>query len=54
LAPTPVETVKLTTNTAVVRYGNSVTLSGTVTNGAAGEKVTLTSHPQGLKTTQAA
>src|SRR5262249_18768514 len=54
LAPTPSETLSLTSNTTVVTYGNAVTLSGTVANGTAGEKVTVTPHPQGLKTTQSA
>jgi len=48
------ETLTLTSNRTVVTYGGSVRLSGTVTNGTAGEKVTVTPHPQGLKTTQSA
>lgn len=54
LAPTPPETLTLTSNTTVVTYGRTVTLSGILKNGTAGEKVTVTPHPQGLKTTQAA
>jgi plastocyanin len=53
-APTPAETLSLTSNKSAVTYGNSVLLSGTVKNGIAGEKVTVTPHPQGLKTTQSA
>jgi plastocyanin len=54
LAPTPAETLSLTSNRTVTTYGSAVLLSGTVTNGTAGEKVTVTPHPQGLKTTQSA
>lgn len=54
LAPTPAEKLSLTSDTTVVRHGGSVMLSGTLTNGTAGEKVTVTPHPQGLKTTQSA
>src|SRR5207248_8386769 len=43
------ETLTLTSNRTVVTYGGSVRLSGTVTNGTAGEKVTVTPHPQRLK-----
>ena len=54
VAPTPAEKLTLTSNRAVVTYGSSVLLSGTLMNGTAGEKVTVTPHPQGLKTTQSA
>jgi plastocyanin len=53
-APTPAETLSLTSNTTAVTYGNALLLSGSVKNGTAGEKVTVTPHPQGLKTTQSA
>ena len=54
LAPTPTESLTLTSDKTAVTYGNAVLLSGTVKNGTAGEKVTVTPHPQGLKTTQSA
>ena len=53
-APAAGESLTLTSNSESVTYGGSLTLSGTVKNGAAGEKVTVTAHPQGLKTTQSA
>ena len=52
-APTPNEALTLTSSSSTVTYGGSLTLSGTVANGTAGEKVTVTAHPQGLTTTQA-
>jgi plastocyanin len=52
LAPPRSEALTLTSNSSTVTYGGSLTLSGTVANGTAGEKVTVTAHPQDLKTTQ--
>jgi plastocyanin len=48
------ESMTLTSTTSVVTYGQSLTLSGKIDNGTAGEKVTITAHSQttGDKTVQ--
>jgi plastocyanin len=53
-APPASESLTLTSASSTATYGGSLTLSGTVTHGTAGEKVTVTEHPQGLTTTQSA
>jgi plastocyanin len=51
-APTPGEAITLSSSRSTVTYGSGLMLSGRVANGTSGEKVTVTAHPQGLKTTQ--
>jgi plastocyanin len=51
-SPAPGESISLDSNKTVVTYGNSVVLNGSVTNGTAGENVTITAHPQGVKAAQ--
>ncbi len=44
--PKPAESVSLQSSTDFVTYGNALTLSGQVTNGTAGESVSLSENPQ--------
>jgi plastocyanin len=52
VAPTATQSITLSSNTRVVTYAGSVTLSGKVVNGTSGEKVTLTADPQAGKATR--
>jgi hypothetical protein len=49
-APPPGESITLESNVDVVTYSGSLLLSGTVSNGTASEKVTITANPQNAGT----
>jgi plastocyanin len=46
------ESITLSSSARIVTYGSSVELTGTVANGTAGEKVTITANPQAGKFTK--
>ncbi len=52
VSPVAAESLTLSSSTDTVTYGGSLTLTGFVSNGTAGEKVTVAAHPQGLKAAQ--